>query len=113
MNAFAVPEVDDHSLRSGDSSNNDEIDDELGESTSRHDCGQSSSAGSMSREMNEIEELAREDTKMLRVWRRIVTCIMLGTFIVVLSGAIVFLKKEEKETAHDDVSQAMEVTFHH
>ena len=59
----------------------------------------------MEREMNEIESLAREDTNMLRVWRRVVTVIMLCTFVAVLTGAIVFLKNEEEEASHDEVSQ--------
>jgi hypothetical protein len=102
----AALDVDDHSLgSSGDSSNDEDVDDELGESTSRHDCGQSSSAGSsMQREMNEIEALAREDTNMLRVWRRVVTLIMISTFVAVLTGAIIFLKNEENKNTHDEVS---------
>lgn len=102
-----IPDIDEDSLGSSDGgSNNDDGCDELGVSTSRHDCGQSSSGGSsMEREMNEIESLAREDTNMLRVWRRVVTVIMLCTFVAVLTGAIVFLKNEEEEASHDEVSQ--------
>lgn len=108
-----VPDVDERSLGSGDSSDDDaDVDDELGGSTSRHDCGQSSSAGSsMEREMNEIESLAREDTNMLRVWRRVVTVIMLCTFAAVLTGAIVFLKNAENESSHDEVIQIMFKNF--
>lgn len=108
MDKYVVPDAIDHSLRSCDSSNNDDVDDELAESTSRNDCGQSTSEGSsMAREMNEIENAAREDTNMLRTWRRIVTVIMFCTFTMILTGVIVFLKKEEKRSAYEDVSQVM------
>jgi hypothetical protein len=108
MDEYVVPEADDHSLGSCESSINDEMDDELAASTSRNDCGQSSSAESvMARETNQIEECAREDTNMLRVWRRIVTVITFCTFCAVLTGAVVFLKRDEIDTANEDVSQAM------
>ena len=65
----------------------------------------------MAKEMNEIEDAAREDTNMLRMWRRIVTLIVFSTFSTVLAGAIVFLKREEKQNAHEDVSQTMKETY--
>ena len=92
---------------SGDSSYDvDDGDDELCVSENRHD-GQSTSEGSaMEKEMAEIETLAREDTNMLLVWRRIVTLTMMCTFVAILSGAIIFLKKEEDTAIRNDVSQS-------
>jgi hypothetical protein len=97
------------SAESSESNDNslDENEVVLSENSSHHDsdnCGQSTSSGSMGREMSEVEAIAREDTNMLRLWRKVVTVIILITFSTVLTGAIIFLKKEERDSSHQSVS---------
>ena len=90
-----------------DSSNNDDGVDELAESTGHshtgNDCAQSSSGGSMSKEMGEIEAIAREDSRMLRNWRKGIALTILCTFVAVTTGATIFLKNDEEQTTHQDV----------
>jgi hypothetical protein len=102
--------ADDVSLCKSDESSEsgvDEVEAVSAENSSRHDsdnCGQSTSNGSMGREMSEVEAMAREDTNMLRVWRRVVAVVIIVTFSSVLTGAIIFLKKEESDSSHQSVS---------
>jgi hypothetical protein len=89
-------DVDDCSEKSDDSDNELEL------------CGDkstpTSSSENIASEMTEVEAIARADTKMLRMWRRFVGVILVTTFCGVLTAGILFLKKAEDDTAHNNVS---------
>lgn len=85
-----------------------------GNTSSRHDsdnCGHSTSSGSMGKELSEVEAIAREDTRMLRTWRRMVAIIFLCAFGIVLAGAITFLKRSEEEANYNKVSSLVSLVL--
>ncbi len=96
------------SVGSDDSSNNDDGVDGLAESTGHG--AQSSSGGSMSKEMGEIEAIAREDSRMLRHWRKGIAITILCTFVAVTTAGIIFLQNNEEEKTHEDVRSCVIVS---
>jgi hypothetical protein len=55
--------------------------------------------------INEIEELAKHDTQMLRTWRIAALLIILGTFVAVTAGTCIFLQKQQEHHVEESVSK--------